>query len=1258
MLNNIYGAKGGGGSPHQPVESPDSLHSTAKAKVLLCLGHGEFAGVPTDETIYLNGTPIKGADGSTNFTGVRWEFRPGTQTQDPITAFPAVESETAVNTECKANVPVTRALSNLQLTACRVRLGFPRLAKVEDNGDTNGVKVQYKIEVSTDGGAWQLMVDGVVEGKTTTLYQRQHRINLPPATRSGWQVRVTRTTPDSTSQNYVDKFNFEVLTEVIDVKLRYPGLALLYLEFDAEQFPNGIPRISCKIKGQKCWIPSNYDPVSRTYSGVWNGTLVRGWTDNPAWHAFEALQSRAWGLGRRIPAAIIDKSKWELYRIAQFADQPVDNATGNGGTEPRFLSNVYIQAQNNAFNVLRDLVATFYGSTCWTGDHLMFNADMPRDPVRAINNASVINGRFEYSFGDQKQRHSTAIVQYDDPTNHYNTVPQPVQVSELVARYGVNPVEITAIGCTRSSEAQRRGLYALYTNMDDMICNFNVGRDGLVYKAGDVVRIADAFISGRADAGGRVVQYENDPANNLVQLDRKPLGDTSNNTVIYINASNGTMQPYYFSAIASAGHVRLRKHPNGPTPNPSNIAAGATWVVDNSGLKNQLFQVLGVAYNDDGTYSISTVKYNASKQNAIDTGARLDQLPVTEIPPGWMGIPANVAITAVDFVVQGQRTQTMRVQWNAVTGAERYAIQWRKDSGDWINAGETSTLGVDVVGIYSGTYTARVRAINAFGVSSPWGVSAPVALTGRTGAPLAPTTLITSPIIGGVHLSWVFAPDTAPDTAYTELQFRPNGSAAENPLFNVVYPGNAFDHLGLAPAVYFEYRARTLDKLGNASPWTSWVVGNSATDIGDYIEGITDDFLNSETGQALVDKIDISGNAILENALANHADIQQRLVVDGQNRAQILEVRTTVSDQQQTVASLEQQVSAQRNDIDEIGAAVNTKMTAVVDAQGNATAMYSVRAGVTVNGYYYGAGMAIGVENNGGAIKSRIGFQADQFVILNGAGTASPFLIDNGNTYISSAMIKNATINAAKFTDTIQSDNARWSDDPNQRIGWAINCRNGDAWFAGNMSVSGGIYGKYGVLDNITINDTCVINGSLSANNIRGDIFAARGNGWWLQKINTGAGAYQRWDICSVELYPDFERKLAFRGGLWANAQGGSGTGGGAKIWCGGLLLQQQGGYPGYNGPVGIDVSDMEFTLPRGNGMQPIWIEIQSGFNDRTDFYLQIGNWNHPAQGGLPAGNPSNQSRPTVGGGLTIEVTKLNNNVVTELPFNRWPQGL
>ncbi|URC22436.1 putative baseplate hub protein [Serratia phage vB_SmaM-Susuwatari] len=1256
----IDGSKGGGGSSHTPVESPDSLQSLAKARILLALSEGEVQGIdPANlaKQVYLDGTVVENADGSRNFEDVRLEFRSGTNDQEPIAGFNAVENEIGIGVDLKASAAWTRAVTNRNIDAVNIRIGFPQLTTQEDNGDINGGDVHYQIALQTDGGAFSVVADLHATGKTTTLYERTHRIDLPRAN-TGWQLRVTRLTPDSTSAKVVNPTRIQAFTEIVDAKLRYPLTALLFVEYNAKSFQN-VPKASIKMKGRVIRVPNNYDPIARTYSGQWDGQFKWAWSNNPAWIWYDFCLGERFGLGRKIKPEMLDK--WELYDIAQRCDQRVPDGRGGTGTEPRFTLDLYVQGRAQAWQLMKDIAAVFAGMTYWGQGMLNMVSDRPAEVENVVTRASVLDGKFTYSSGDKKNRYNAYTVSYSDPLNHYADVVTADSVQELVQRYrGVNALEITALGCTSEREAKARGLWALLSNNYDRMFEFSLGFDGVNFLPGDVIGIMDDRLSRKADGtpavyGGRMGNVVNTTQMVLDRATDGKVGDT-----FMVRTLGGRLEKRVIQSV-SADRMTVTVAPGfAARPQPN-----AVWVIDAVGqMTVQLARVVSMAPDEDAsTYKIAAISYNASKYDAVDNGTRIDERPISLMPPSVQAPPASVSITGHDQLWQGMTMQTASITWPAADGAQSYDVQWRRNNSDWINVPRTNGTGIDLPGIYAGDYIARVRAVNSVGFSSVWTTSPTVTLTGKIGTPTAPLNFMGEPLIGGIHLKWAF-PNGSDDLSHTEVIYRIPGDPTEYPLFNVAYPGAGFDHMGMNPSTYREYRARCVDKLGNVSPWTDWITASSSDDIGGYMDGIVDGFLGSDAGQNLVEKIDISGEAILQNALANHADIQQRLLVDGQNRAQVLQIQTTVSDQNQTMASLEQQVSAQRtildeqgNKLDEVGAAVNQKMQATVNYDGSASAQYSLKAGVMWNGKLYDAGMVLGVQQSGGVVKSMFGVKADQFVVLNGDNNvySSPFLIDNGNTFINSAYIKDASITNAKIGNYIQSNNYHWDDDPNKRTGWAIN-KNGDAVFA-SAQVSGGIYARWGVMDNVTINDTCVINGTLSANNIRGDIFAARGNGWWLQKINTGAGAYQRWYICAVELYPEFERKLAFRGGLWAEASGGSGTGGGAKIWCGGLLLQQVGGYPGYNGPVRIDVSDMEFTLPAGTGQHMIYVEIQSGFNDRTDFYLQIGDWDHPAQGGLPSGNPSNQSRPKVGGGLTIEVTKLNNNVVSPLPLNRWPQG-
>lgn len=356
MNKTITGHKGGSKKPRQPVEMPDSVRSIARAKILLALGEGEFDGGVDGRSIYLDDTPLLAADGSVNFPGVTWEFRPGSVDQEHIAGVPAVENELAVGVELKSDAPWVRAVNNTQLSAVRLRLSWPAIQRQQENGDVVGYRIDYAIDIAVDGGAWQEALKASLDDKSTSRYERSHRVDLPEA-RSGWQVRVRRLTPNQNNNRVADTMRVEAITEVIDAKLRYPNTALLFVEFDASQFQS-IPQISVEARGRRVRVPSNYDPQTRSYSGTWDGSFKSAWTSNPAWHWYDIVLHKRFGLGRRIDASMVDK--WSLYRIAQYCDQSVPD--GKGGQEPRFSCNLYLQSRAEAWTVLRDLAAIFRGN--------------------------------------------------------------------------------------------------------------------------------------------------------------------------------------------------------------------------------------------------------------------------------------------------------------------------------------------------------------------------------------------------------------------------------------------------------------------------------------------------------------------------------------------------------------------------------------------------------------------------------------------------------------------------------------------------------------------------------------------------------------------------------------------------------------------------------------------------------------------------------------------------------------------------------
>ncbi|HIG0866694.1 DUF1983 domain-containing protein [Klebsiella pneumoniae] len=824
MANNIIkGRKGGGSKQRTPTEQPDDLQSVAKAKILLALGEGEFAGGLTGKDIYLDGTPLENADGSQNFSGVSWEFRPGTQAQTYIQGIPGTENEISVGTEVSSKTAWTHTFTNTQLSAVRVRLKWPSLMKQEDDGDVVGNTVKYAIDLQTDGGAWQTVLETAVTGKTTSGYERSHRIDLPHAG-STWTLRLRKISPDANSVKVGDVMTLQSYTEVIDAKLRYPNTALLYIEFDSSQFNGSIPQISCEPRGRVIRVPDNYNPETREYTGVWTGGFKWAWTDNPAWIYYDIVTADRFGLGNRLSSANI--SKWTLYQIAQYCDQLVPDGRGGDGMEPRYTCNVYVQERNDAYTVLRDFAAIFRGMTCWNGEQIVVQADMPRDVDFTYTRANIV-GKPRYSSSSSQVRYTNALVSWSDPDNDYADAMEPAFIPELVSRYSFNQLEMTAIGCTRQSEAHRKGLWGILTNNKDRVVEFDVGLDGRIPQPGYIIALADELLAGRVNGGrisavnGRVITLDRD-------VDAKP-GDR-----LQLNLPSGISQSRTIQAVNGRRQITVT------TAYSETPERECVWAVESDDLFLQQYRVTGVKENSDATLTITGVAHDPDKFARIDTGAIIDQRPVSVLPAGNQSPPDDIVITSRSVVNQGISVETMQVNWSAVSGAIAYEAQWRRNDGNWINVPRSSTTSFEVSGIYAGRYLVRVRAINAAEISSGWAYSEEKTLTGKVGEPLAPLALATRSLVHGVQVSWEF-PTGSGDTLRTELQYSKNqDGSAPMPLSDVAYPGKSYQQMGLSMGAEFWYRARLVDRLGNESPWTGWVQGMASDNFDDYYENLTD----------------------------------------------------------------------------------------------------------------------------------------------------------------------------------------------------------------------------------------------------------------------------------------------------------------------------------------------------------------------------------------------------------------------------------
>ncbi|CRM72871.1 DUF1983 domain-containing protein [Pseudomonas sp. 25 R 14] len=839
---DVHGAKGGESKPKAPVEAPDSLRSTNVAKILIAVGEGEFDGTPTARDIFLDNTPIQDASGNFNFTNVKWDWRPGSVEQTYIPGIPSVDNETSLNIELRSGTPWVQSLTNLQLSAARIRLATPRLASQDSEGNIGGYSIEYAVDVATDGGAYQEVLVGAMTGKATTRYEKSMRIDLPPAI-SGWLIRVRRITPNQNTDKIADSLFIAGYTQVIDAKLRYPNTALLFIEFDAEQFTN-IPAVTVKCKARRWQVPSNYDPVARTYSGAWDGTMKEAWTNNPAWVTYGICTQDRFGLGRRIKPWMVDK--WELYRISQYCDQSVPD--GAAGVEPRFLCDMNLQGKADAWSLLRDIAGIYRGMTYWAQGQLVMQADMPRaqDMDYVFTRSNVIDGKISYGSASAKTRFTRCLVSYDNPLNNYDTDVTVYSDLPLQRRLGDKPTEISAIGCTRASEAQRRAKWLVLSNNQDRTISFRTGMEGRIPLPGFIIPVADSLLAGR-EIGGRIAAA----AGKVITLDRDTLAKAGDRLVI--NLPGGRAEGRTVESVSGRNVTVTVAYSEPP-------AAQLQWAIDADDLAIPLYRVMRTARTPEGDYDISALQYEPSKFPSIDTGARLEERPVSVIPITVVPAPASVTITSNVSIDQGLAISTMNISWPAVAGAVAYDVEWRKDSGNWIKLQRTGSTSVDVTGIYSGAYLARVRSVSAFEISSIWKSSNLTNLEGKVGLPPAVAFLTTTSLVYGIGIQWGFPPG-AEDTQRTEVWYSesPDLTTAIK-LSDFSYPQAKHEMHSLLAGASLFFWARLVDRTGNVGPFfpiPGAVNGQASSDQTEYDKYFADKIGKGALYQDLREEIEL-----------------------------------------------------------------------------------------------------------------------------------------------------------------------------------------------------------------------------------------------------------------------------------------------------------------------------------------------------------------------------------------------------------------
>lgn len=880
MDKKIIGAKKQANQSRAPVIAPDSAQSTTTVKILYGLSEGEIEGLADGlKSVYLDDTPVHDANDNPNFDNVVVDFRAGTNDQDYIEGFPDVSNEININVELKETTPWVRAFSNTDLDAARVRLKWGAL-RVQDatTGNVDGITIRYAIDRQTDGGAWEEVINTQISDKTSPDYQRTHRIELPRAD-SGWQIRVRRITPNQNSDLVSDKMYVAAITEVIDVKLRYPNTALLGLQYDAETFSN-IAKMAARCKGVRIRVPTNYDPETRQYVGIWDGTFKYAYTNNPAWHFYDACIDKRRGLGNHLDQSMVDK--WSIYRLGQYCDELVPD--GKGGQEPRFTLNVYQQSQEDAYSVLTKMAGVMRAYMFWDGQSIVLDADMPSDTVYTFTRANVIDGHFEYSGTRKRDRHTIAVVNFDNPDNRFKTEQEPIPDEEAIAKYGINKVEIDAWGVTSRGQAQRAGLWALKTEKyETQTVVFKVGLDGYIPQPGKIIEIADQSFAGRAN-GGRISSISADLKQ--VTLDRDDVVCRAGDRLV-INGEDGKAKARVIEGINGRVVTVVSAFEE------NTISSQNVWVIDAQDLATMKFRIVSIIQNDKHQFEIKAVQYNPQKYDAIDYGAYIDEIPITIVNPDMQPAVESVSLSTYDKIEQGMNIAVMVIGWPQAQGAVRYQIEWRKDDGSWIKMPLTGNNSVEIEGVYSGNYQARITAFSAFDIASLPTYSSVTTLLGKNGTPPALANLTATGILFGIRLEWIFPAKGALDTAHTEIRVSPDGVSNISTLGLFAYPTTTHTIQGLQPNLKLYFQARLIDRLGNVGPWTEWINATTSADASavlDILSGkITETQLHQDLQQK-IDKIDVIEGDLtvydqrIQDAKNTADQANQNLAVERQQR--------------------------------------------------------------------------------------------------------------------------------------------------------------------------------------------------------------------------------------------------------------------------------------------------------------------------------------------------------------------------------------
>lgn len=990
----------GGGKASTPKLLDDNLKSKQFYRVLDLISEGPIYG-PVDQahlsSFMLNKTPVTDAGGNVSVSGVSVAWRPGSETQEPINGFSAVEATTIVNTEVTFDTPLVRTVTDQDVTRTRFNVGVSGLVSQDSKGNQNNTSVTMVLETRTNASGWAIAKTVTISGKISGEYLEAHVIDAPDT--KPFDIRVRRITPDSTSDLLTNGTIWNSYTEVTDDNLNYPFSAIAGAVIDRDQYTDA-PSRTYHLRGLIVDVPDNYDPFTRTYTGLWLGGFKKAWTNNPAWLFREMAKNERFGLARR--AGYIDVDDGALYVLSQYCDQLVDD--GYGGKEPRMTLNAYITGQETARDILDKIAGMFRGVALWDGMRLTVMLDAPQDSIATITNANVVDGKFSRSSVKRSEKYNAVVVSWTDPDNGWEQVKEYVSDDEMIARGNYNETTLEAFGCTSRGQAWRAGKWLLETaKRESSRLSFQMARDAIHFTPGDIVEIMDNNYAG-ARMGGRIMSHSGAD----ITVDAVDSTLISDGDTMSIMGSDGKFIKHEISRV-SGSVVTLKSAPVW-------VRDGTVFAISTSNLTARLFRILSIAETDNNsTYIITASQHDPNKQAIVDEGA------VFEVPNDTLNGYRVPNIENLRILNTNSETVQTTATWETATTTKKlvFELYVYTEDGKVVAQYETDQFRYEFYGLNAGSYTLGVRGRNENGMK---GAETQVDLI--IGAPLAPTSVIWTP---GIFSAGIVPVMQVTATSDTSFEFWYSGetriidaSAVED---QAQFLGRASQwtlHGLKAETMYYMY-VRTRNAFGTSDfVETS---GEASDDIPGLIDYVDNAIRDSGAFDHLQEGIDTNLEGIMQNALANHGTVERQWAQYGEVQAEVLIVTTTIADVKGAMSELSTTVQAQ---IGSLTATVNEKMTASVTSDGDASAFYDLGLQIVRDDVPYKTGMSMGIEPDGaGSYKSTVVFAADQFGVYSGSDPGSyqyAFSVLNGQTFINEAFMNYAAITLAKIGELRSSN--------------------------------------------------------------------------------------------------------------------------------------------------------------------------------------------------------------------------------------------